>query len=163
MRRKKKPHKNCITNWNSSLRSRASLLRRRSSAGYTMSFTRREQNKKELKRGEGKEFLNVSQWLNVRCTPVLISLSPLDLPQTCITMTTLRILGNDKQAALSTAQDCFHGHSERTSFYWECDFTREEEVTWNYTLLAAKRIYLYHLSHAQPCYLFFFFWSSREL
>lgn len=79
MRRKKTPQ-NCITNWNSSLRSRASLLRRRSSAGYTMSFTRREQNKKELKRGEGKEFLNVSQWLNVRCTPVLISLSPLRSP-----------------------------------------------------------------------------------
>lgn len=109
------------------------MLRRQSSAGCTMSFTRREQKKrkkeKELKRGKGKEFLNVSQWLNVRCTPVLISLSPLDLPQTCITMTTLRILGNDKQAALSTAQDCFHGHSERMSSYQECDFIREEQVT----------------------------------
>lgn len=49
--------------------------------------------------------------------PSLFLYPPLDLPQTCITMTTLRILGNDKQAALSTAQDCFHGHSERTSFY----------------------------------------------
>lgn len=80
------------------------LLSPKLSTGQTTSLEGKSKMKKSLSKAKAK---NVSQWLNVRCTPILISLSPLDLPQTCITMTTLRILGNDKQAALSTAQDCF--------------------------------------------------------
>lgn len=68
--------------------------------------------KQHLKKVDGKsERATQSQVKDLNCTTtalgslstILISQAPFDLPQTCITMTTLRILGTCKQAVLPTA------------------------------------------------------------
>lgn len=47
--------------------------------------------------------LNCTSAAQCSLSTILISPAPFDVPQTCITMTTLRILGSGKQAALPTA------------------------------------------------------------